>query len=292
MNEKLLILSPDRFVGALIEGSIRAHPDWSDISLDRVASIHTALQDISKTDYHLAIVDCDSFNESPLEILIQLRSQKKVPLILINRPGMEKTAIACLKHGADYYLIKDKNWEDHLPAVIETVLEEKQQKDRVKKKLAHLEGENAKLKKESILDQTTLFYSAPHFNTVLARELKRAARYDIKVSCMVVEVGLEEMRHDFDEETFFEKLALALRSVGRSSDIWARITEKRFAALLPHTTAAQARKTLKRIQSELTTVIKTREAPKLQLRWGLSSFDKKKIKSEHDFINQAVHNLN
>ena len=275
--EKILVITSDPLSLELISSSIRSHPDWQHCLIETSSSIRNALGEISVSQFQIILADCSSFPNPPVEMLIQLRGAgRATPLVLINRPGMEKTAINCLKYGADYYLIKQKGWEVEIPGILHTVLMEHQQKNSLKKKMVHLEQENKRLKGHAALDQDTQFYSLSHFQSVLARELNRASRYGLNLSCLMMEVRGEAGNN------FYEKLATHLKSVLRVSDIWGRLEKNRFAALLPHTTAKQARYAVKRLDSEMSG---WRPSPKV--RWGVAHYDKDKIKNETDFLNLA-----
>lgn len=279
--EKILVITGDPLVEELIGASIRAHPDWQHCLLETSSSLRKALAEISVAHFQIILVDCSSFPNPPVEILIQLRGANRLtPLILINRPGMEKTAINCLKHGADYYLIKNKGWEVEIPSILQTVLLEHQQKNSLKKKLNHLEQENKRLKGNVAFDEETLFYSSQHFQSVLARECDRANRYGLNLACLLLEV------REGNGPNFYENMALKLKAILRTSDIWARVHEDRFAALLPHTTSQQARHAIKRIDTEIGG---WHPAPKI--RWGVAHFDKDKVKNEKEFLDVALASL-
>ncbi|MDO8518632.1 MAG: diguanylate cyclase, partial [Deltaproteobacteria bacterium] len=228
-------------------------------------------------------VDCPSFAVPPVEILIQIQGiTRKTPLIMINRPGQEKTAINCLKHGADYYLVKHDGWEEDIPQVLEGVLLESRQKNQLRKKLSVLQQENQRLRESAAVDEETLFYAPSHFHSVLGRELNRASRHDLNLACLLLDV-----RHGGEaSSSFYEKLALGLKSIVRGSDIWARLDDHRFAAVLPHTTSKQARHAIKRIDTEIAAW-----NPSPHIRWGVAHFDKNKIKNEADFLSQAEASL-
>lgn len=274
--EKILILGKDPFVNTLVSASINTHPDWRASLIECLRSIDKALDELSVREYEIILVDADSFSDSPLEILIRLKKvTKKTPIILLKQPGMEKTAIACLKNGADHYLVKDKNWEEEIPAMMDLVLEEQQRKKQFKGRIAQLEEENQRLKTSSILDDRTLFYSPQHFEVLLGRELKRAARYGLDLSCLILDIGAEGF------EPLLESVALLIRSVARASDTWARIDETRFAAFLPHTSEAGTRQAIRRIQSEIS------GSQTVDLKWGVADYRKSKINNEQQFLKAA-----
>ncbi|MBI4411187.1 MAG: diguanylate cyclase [Deltaproteobacteria bacterium] len=288
--QKILLLTTDPFVRQLVGASILSHPDWKHCHVESIGSLRKAMGELSVADYEMILVDCPAFEHSPLELLIQLRGlRRETPIILFNRPGVEKTAIACLKNGADYYLPKNKNWEEELPHVMDSVLEERKQKNNLKGRLFQLERENRELRQNTAMDKETAFYSMRHFQTLLSRELHRANRYGLHLACLILDLQTS----DKSLHSVCEKLGLILRSTVRSCDIWGRLNEEQFAALMPHTTAKQARQAIKRLDSEIAgaefLVDKTRVPVKV--KWGIANFSKEKIKNETDFLRMAEASL-
>lgn len=291
--EKILIIGSDSLTNSLIRTSIQSHKDWKYSLIEVITSFRKARGELSVREYQAVLIDCQSFEISPLEVLIQLRVvSKNTPLILINRPGMEKTAINCLKYGADYYLIKEKNWETKIPSILDAVIEEFRQKNKIKRRLATLEEENKRLRENSALDNSTNFYSSNHFNTILSNELKRANRYGFNLACLIMDVTSSAKKSSgasVPTYSLHEQLALLLRSIVRSCDIWARLDDNRFAAILPHTTASNAKKAIRRINSEISGFkFKTNgEEKPIKLSWGVANFNKNKIKDESQFLKLA-----
>jgi len=296
--EKILFIENDPLVYTLVNASIKAHPDWKHCLVEQFNSVRKALKELSIRNYELILVDCQSCENSPLEILIQLRAENKsIPIILINRPGMEKTAVTCLKNGADYYLLKEKNWEEEIPLTMNLLLAESQQKKMVKKKIYYLEQENKKLKENALLDPNTPFYSSKHFDSLLSRELHRANRHGLNLACLILDVktsaDIAKKIKSKPLDPVYTKLGLLLHSIVRSSDLWARLNNHRFAALLPHTNAKQARHTIKRLETEITGTkfyLDNIEVP-LSAKWGLANFDKNEIKTESELLNLAEQSL-
>lgn len=296
--EKILLITNIPSTTSLVKKMLDAHTEWELSFVDQLPSLAPALKELSVKSYDLILIDCSSLDQSPLEAVFQIRSlRKEIPIVVLNRPGLERTAIACLKHGADYYQIMDQKWEEELPHVLSTVMEEFDKKRSVRRKLVLLEEENRNLKSKSVVDEDTFFYSGRYFNSIMSRELKRASRHDLNLSCLVLDVGTHS--HVIKKikkkplKPVYEKLSLLLKSLVRESDVWARLAENRFAALLPHTTADQARTAITRLNSEIrenTFSLESTEIP-ISLRWGLAQFCKKKIKNEQEFLKQAEASL-
>lgn len=295
MNQtnQILLIGKDSRVNSLVRASIQSHPDWKNHKIEIIESLPRKMTHLSLEDFSILIADTESFDESPLEILIQLRNfSNRTPLIILNQPGQEKTAINCLKHGADYYIIKEKNWTDELPDVMTSVAAECEQKIAAKRKIASLEEENRHLKKKVITDPQTHLYSAEHFQSILDRELKRSARHNIPLSCIVMNVD-DKKSPNTNLKVNYEALSLLIKSIMRGSDIWSRLDSSRFAAILPHTDHKEAKKAVKRIESEIKSIQldQSSKKPVFQFKWGIAPFNKDKINSAEELLGLAEANI-
>ncbi len=258
--------------------------------IEVIGTLEAALKELSVRDYDLILTDCEHSEFSPLEILIQLKSlRRETPLVILNTPGKEKTAVACLKHGCDHYAIKDEKWAAELPDVLENVLESHHFKKNLRQRFHALEEENNHLRQSSIYDEATSFYSGPYFKSVIARELKRATRHKTDLACLILDINLDKKNRSTPiMGPILQNLAASLKGLIRSTDVWARLSDSRFAALLPHTSTKQAKLAIKRLQTELTDVAVNIDDKKgLNFSWGMSGFSQKKIKNEEDLIKYA-----
>lgn len=296
--EKILLVEKDPVISTGIKTSILSHPDWQQAHLDVFKTVAEALRELSIKNYDILLIDCSPPGDSPLQTLIQIRAAvKEKPLMIINRPGMEKTAISCLKNGADHYLLKENSWLAELPMTMNVVFEEYEKKLSLKHRIHRLQEQNKILHSQTVFDETTAFFSTSYFESILSRELQRSNRYGLALACLIMDVGTKkEVLLKIKQKPLsplYEKLALLLRSLVRSSDIWARLNENRFAAIMPHTTALQAKNAIHRIQSEIKDTpfsLDQTDIP-LLIRWGLSHFDKNKMKDELDLMKTAEWNL-
>lgn len=292
--EKVLVLGKDPFVNTLIVASINTHPDWQSSLIESLRSIDQAIDELSVREYEIILIDADSFSDSPLEILIRLKKvTRKTPVILLKQPGMEKTAIACLKNGAAHYLIKENNWEEQIPTIMDLVLEEQDQKNFQRARLGLLEEENKRLRESAILDDHTQFYGTSHFQILVGRELKRAARYGSDLCCLLLEIRADDLSPAFPFHEVMEQVSLLIRSVARTSDIWARLDENRVAALLPQTPSHKANDAVRRIHSEIghkKLLVGGREVP-VHLRWGVADYKRDRIGDESQFLRAAEASL-
>lgn len=288
--EKILFIGADEQSCTLLQRGLKAHELWKNCLTDWMPRLEKAIAELSVKEYQLIFADCEHLTNSPLEVIIELRGiTRGTPVILLNKPGMEKTAISCLKNGANHYIIKDKEWTHQVPLIAGTILDELYYQNKSKKRLFLLEQENERLRQLSTLDETTLFYTASHFQALLSRELKRATRYGFHLACLVLDVKKNDSANNKNYGDVYEQLGLMLKSVVRSCDIWARLQQNRFAALLPHTNLQEAKNAMKRIENEIKSsplMSLTTKSP-FKVSWGWAKFDEKKFKNEAEFLSHV-----
>lgn len=283
--DKILLVSQTQALSSLLKESLNKHSDYKNSFIQPSASFENALSILSVETFNLVLVDAEHSPLSAIEMLIKLRAQvAKTPIIILNEPGHEKTAVHCLSHGAQYYLVKDSHWLAELPLIIEMVMTEIHHQKNLQTRLALLECENENLRKTAILDESTFFYTANHFDTLLSRELKRASRYGHHLACLIVDVK-SHARESNDAPPVNElhaKIGLLLKSVARSCDIWARLSDGQYAALLPNSDTKATKLAVRRLKSEM-----SGSANDCQLRWGFAQYDKKEINNEAEFLAKA-----
>lgn len=295
--DKFLLLSKNKSTLREIPRQLYQHPEWQNVYIDKFKSLTQALAEISVMGYQFIIADCENFDKTPIELLIQLRAKdQRIPIILLNQPGAEKTAIAALKSGANDYVLKDRDWLTHLPIVIESTLQEAYYRKEVRKRFSRLKEENENLRKLKAVDEKTHFYSENFFYELVNKETKRALRHGMHLSCICLDLANEDLDITYDKATIkrvYEELAQTLKSVVRATDIWAKLSEERFIALLPHTTIDEAKTAISRIGSEIKdlTMTKDMESPPFEIKWGLASYDHSTSHHLVDLVAQAM-NLN
>jgi len=299
MSQSLLLICDHDLTEKTVRASLHQSQPFKHAHLEVIRSLGSALKELSVRDYDLILINCENSALSPLEIIIQLKAVRRdTPLVIMNKPGREKTAINCLKHGCDHYLIMDEKWPQELPEVLEGVIESHFFKRNLRQRFYALEQENQRLQEASIYDQSSSFYSGPYFKSVVARELKRASRHKIDLSCLILDVNTTSKKRKTKSSktsslaNTLQDLASLLKGVVRSTDVWARLSDSRFAALMPHTSNKQAKQALKRLQNELTgSAINLDDKTDLRFSWGVSVFNEKKIKNEEDFLRHAEASL-
>ena len=133
--------------------------------MDYVSEANEGLNKVLQEDYDLILCDYRLPDLSALDILKQIRSRgKDLPFIVITSSGSEKIAVEAMKQGAYDYVIKDSQFQDTLPVVIQRSMERyKAEKDK-KRLEEELRESNEKLKQ--------MYAIKSEFTSMVSHELR------------------------------------------------------------------------------------------------------------------------
>jgi len=128
------------------------------------------------------------------------------------------------------------------------------------------------LKKLVVLDELTGAYTLDHLEAELDRELNKTRRYKHPTSLLIVDLAELAARNDEERDEALVRTASFLVSNLRNVDVLFRISEHRFASLLPETPPAGAAVAAGRLQTlvpDLTSQIPFTFEPSItHVGWG------------------------
>jgi diguanylate cyclase (GGDEF)-like protein len=105
----------------------------------------------------------------------------------------------------------------------------------------------------AIIDKLTTLYTRPLFDAVLAKELERAARFNVPLSLILFDVdrlSTINKEHGYGVgDKVLERLGILMRQYFRQHDWVARYTEDSFAVLLTRTDGAHATELAERVRA-------------------------------------------
>ncbi len=111
----------------------------ADYQIDVVSEARKGIDKIFQKDYDLVLCDYRLPDYSALDILKEIRGKgKDLPFVVITSSGSEKIAVEAMKEGAYDYVVKDLQYQDVLPVVIQRSLsryEAKKDKERLEREL-------------------------------------------------------------------------------------------------------------------------------------------------------------
>ena len=270
--EKILIISKQDSFAEKVAASFENFTELKNTLRECCKTLKQGLLTIEVAHFDFIVIDARNQKESPLEISIEMSAAAMhAPFIIVNNPGFENEAIACLRNGVQDYILYDKTWLEKLPYSILQSFETFAHKKAQKNELYRLKKELFELKEELNLRPASIpFHNRDGLVEVINSELKRAQRHGFEVSYFILQ--LQELLVTRQEKELTESLC----GIIRKGDHWGILQPGTFAAILPHTNKLQAKEAANRILQELATQFKIDNSKKNKKSIRVKTFQKTK----------------
>ncbi len=166
--------------------------------------------------------------------------------------------------------------------------------EEIQKKNKQLEKANRELEKLSVTDGLTGFYNFRHLAVLLEREIGRASRYNLQMTCMMVDLDdfkkvNDTYGHLFGDEVLRTVSGIILQNI-RETDLPARYGGDEYFVILPHTDLEQARALAQRIFDDIQDYVyqpRTGLHFQQQVSIGLASFEADKIATREQMVERV-----
>jgi two-component system cell cycle response regulator len=217
---------------------------WAHDGVNGLKLINAELPDVVVLD--MALPDIDAH-----EVCRWIKMQGRgVPVIMLTVKGEGGDRVLGLHTGADDYLPKPFNWEE-LNAHIYACLRTRNIQDELRNKNRQLEELLHQVEKMAVTDALTGLYNRRRFLETLQKEYHRAHRYNIPLSCLMIDLDQfkavnDTYGHEAGDAVLSEMGALLLKTF-RDIDTVARYGGEEFTAILPETDRTAAAKAAKRV---------------------------------------------
>ena len=123
------------------------------------------------------------------------QATRDIPIIMLTAKGAMSDKISGLEAGADDYLPKPFD-ESEINVRIFVRLRTKTHQDELKKKNRQLEDMLTKVESLAIMDPLTGVYNRRPFESILTNEFKRATRYQLPLTCMMIDIDHFKLIND------------------------------------------------------------------------------------------------
>jgi diguanylate cyclase (GGDEF)-like protein len=189
-------------------------------------------------DVDLIITDMNMPKMDGLELIQQLRDGKQdVPIIVLTSSLEIKIAVRAIYGGANAYLIKDENIEDTFIHAIDHAWDHYRLAREKQRLMAELEEKNRELEQLSYLDGLTGISNRRYFDTILAKEWRRAMRDHFPLSIAMIDIDSFKLYNDTyghqSGDDCLKKVAHALKdALFRPGDFIARYGGEEFVAVM------------------------------------------------------------
>ncbi len=257
-----------------------------------VESIELARQQLREEFYNLVLLDIKFPDGSGLELL-KGRKSRNTDLMIVVCTGFAsvESAINAMNRGAFAYLQKPLNM-DEVKITIKKAL-----------KMQSIAWENKnlikKLKERSLKDPLTNLHNYRYLRERLAWEFKRAHRYILPLSILMVDIDYFKSINDVYGHQYgdviLKELAGYLLSYARANDMVVRYGGEEFLVLLPDTGKSGALQFGKRLLAAIQEHIFDAEGKRIKLKisMGIASFPEDGFNTESgllDSSDQALRN--
>jgi diguanylate cyclase (GGDEF)-like protein len=235
-----------------------------------VTEAGTGAEALSKDlpSFDMILSDFNLPDTTGLELLTELRSRCKVPVIMVTGENVAEFAAEAIRRGATDYVVKVGDYFFTIPLVVEknlTVSKLMRENDLLRHDLeraladvretnTQLEGSLKQVEQMAATDGLTGLYNRRHFQTVVEQMYSESRRYGHDLSCVMIDLDQYKQLND----TFGHQLGDdILRVVGRilkasmrRADVAARYGGDEFVLLLPHADGDEASRLVTRIRDE------------------------------------------
>ena len=227
-----------------------------------------------KEEYSLYLIDFILPTMSGEQVILELRKKYKYALIIaISAMDNQKIISNMLSSGADDYIIKPFNvniFMARLKANIRTFL-----------LLQELKEKNVALEEMVKVDGLTNLYNHKYIVERLDEEIKRAQRYNKKLSIIMFDIDKfklinDNYGHQFGDAVLI-KMSNELKATIRGTDIAGRYGGEEFIVILPEIDLENAVKLAERLRIRISNIKFKEENFRVTISGGVAELEKEKV---------------
>jgi diguanylate cyclase (GGDEF)-like protein len=291
MSFNILVAEDYRETRELITEVLQNNPEYKVVSAENGEEALRKFYELGPFD--LVISDIKMPGVNGMELLSNVQQNNPdLPVVLVTGFGDDYGARA-LELGAEDCIFKPFNTNELMLRVARVL---KYSKLRQMKDILMMKNEE--LRKMAITDGLSQLYNRRYFLELLEREFPRAQRYNLNLSCIMMDIDHFKVVNDqyghLQGDFVIQRLGIIIKNEIREIDIPARYGGEEFILMLPETdergTLAVAERLRKRTEGEnFTRNEKLRETQVLHITisLGVAVFPQPKVIHPNDLIKCA-----
>ncbi len=215
-------------------------------AVEQASSGEMALEKIENWQPELVLLDYNMPGLNGLQTLQMLRSkQNYVAAIIVSANTDQELIVDCLGGGADDYIRKPFRFSELVSRV--------KVRFRIKDLYDQLQAANAKLQALSVTDDLTGLFNMRSMYEKIDSELRRAKRFERRVSCIMMDIDHFKQVNDSHDHLFgsfvIKELGGLIQKNMRDVDFAARYGGDEFLIVLTETTDSGTRTFTERLRS-------------------------------------------
>ncbi|MBY0370155.1 diguanylate cyclase [bacterium] len=258
--------------------------------VERASSGAQAIEKIENWQPELVLFDYGMPGMSGLEALRMLRNrQNYVAVIFVSANTEQELIVDCLGAGADDYLRKPFHFSELLSRV--------KVRFRIKDLSDQLQAANAKLAELAVTDDLTGLFNMRSMYERIDTELRRAKRFDRRVSCIMLDIDHFKEVNDRNDHLFgsfvIKEMGGLIRKNMRDVDFAARYGGDEFLIVLTETNEAGTKTFAERLRGAIEKHVFTDGKSSLQrtCSFGFSLSEPASKIDARELVRQADHAL-
>jgi diguanylate cyclase (GGDEF)-like protein len=280
--ERMQRMSIQRIKILLVESKSRGEsslPIIPSFDVTQVEQLSTALEKVEKESFDVVLLNLSLPDSQGLDSFVRMRDQAlEVPIVIVADREDESLGVRSVQHGAQDYLVRDEEWEEHLERSVRYAIE------RHRLQIA--------LRSLAFIDDLTGLYNRRGFLALAEQHLRLCRRATRGLLLFFADLdGLKQINDSYghnEGDRALSATADVLRLTFRVSDIIARLGGDEFTVLAIDATGEGSDVIKQRLKENMEGINREKPRPhSLTLSVGVTRYEPDDTTSIEDLLARA-----
>ena len=239
---KILLIEDDAQDANIMKLRLERAPNFNH-TLEHTTRLENAIERISRGNIDVILTDLILPDSEAKNTISKLKDKAPhIPILVLTGIDDENLEIEFIRSGIEAYLLKSELGQSSLVRMIRYAVERNQL-------VKELQGKSDDLNRLVLLDSLTELLNRRGFETILTRELAWSRRYKTPLSAYIIQIDDISTTDQTSKELILKHASKTLQNSLRTTDYIARLSDREFMILLPHTKPDPHIKITKRLQT-------------------------------------------